>query len=264
MPRVISKDGTSIAFDRVGSGPPLILVDGALCYRAFGPMGPLAQALASHFTVYTYDRRGRGESGNGRPYAVEREIEDLDALVREAGGSAYAYGASSGGALALEAAKRGVAITKVAVYEPPYITDDSIAPVPDDYASRLNAHVAAGRPGDAVKSFMRTVGAPGFFIAVMQLMPMWSKLKGVAPTLPYDFTLMADGQKGTPFPPGKFAAVTIPALVMAGGKSAPWMKHSMQALASALPNARHLTLDGQTHMVKAKVQTPVLRDFFSS
>ncbi|HZO17491.1 MAG TPA: alpha/beta hydrolase, partial [Gemmatimonadaceae bacterium] len=164
MPRVTSKDGTSIAFDRVGSGPPLILVDGALCYRAFGPMGPLAQALASHFTVYTYDRRGRGESGNGRPYAVEREIEDLNALVREAGGSVYAYGASSGGALALEAAKRGVAITKVAVYEPPYITDDSIAPVPDDYVSRLSAHVAAGRPGDAVKSFMRTVGTPGFFI----------------------------------------------------------------------------------------------------
>ena len=264
MPRVTSKDGTSIAFDRVGSGPPLILVDGALCYRAFGPMGPLAQALASHFTVYTYDRRGRGESGNGRPYAVEREIEDLNALVREAGGSVYAYGASSGGALALEAAKRGVAITKVAVYEPPYITDDSIAPVPDDYVSRLSAHVAAGRPGDAVKSFMRTVGTPGFFITVMQLLPMWGKLKAVAPTLPYDFTLMADGQKGKPFPPGRFAAVKIPALVMGGGKSPPWMKHSMQALASALPNARHLTLDGQTHMVKAKVQTPVLREFFSS
>jgi len=264
MPRVTSKDGTSIAFDRAGSGPPLILVDGALCYRGFGPMQSLASHLSSHFTVFTYDRRGRGESANGRPYAVEREIEDLDALIREAGGEAYAYGASSGGGLALEAANRGSALRKIAVYEPPYVLDDSIAPVPEDYVARLNQLVAAGRRGDAVKMFMRTVGTPGFFIAIMQVLPMWPKLKGVAHTLAYDFTLMGDGQRGKAFPPGRWASVRAPVLAMDGGKSPAWMRNSVRSLAQAVPNGRYRTLPGQTHMVKTKVQVPVLVEFFAA
>lgn len=264
MPRVISKDGTSIAFDRVGSGPALILIDGALCYRAFGPMKPLAAQLSSHFTVFTYDRRGRGESGNGRPYAVEREIEDLEAIVREAGGEAFAYGASSGGALALEAANRGVAIKKLIAYEPPFVVDASIPPVPDDYVARLNALISAGRPGDAVKMFMRTVGAPGLFIAIMPLMPMWSKLKGVAATLPHDFTLMGEGQRGRPFPLGRWSSVRVPALVMDGGKSPAWMRNGISALSKAVPNATYRTLPGQTHMVKAKVQAPVIVEFLAA
>jgi pimeloyl-ACP methyl ester carboxylesterase len=262
--KVISKDGTSIAYDRTGSGPPLILVDGALCYRAFGPMGALAALLAPHFTVYTYDRRGRGESGNGKPYAVEREVEDLAALVREAGGSAYAYGASSGGALALEAANRGVALTRLAVYEPPYIVNDGIAPVPDDFVERLNLLVASGRSGEAVKMFMRTVGTPRVFIALMQVLPVWGKLKAVAHTIANDFTIMGEGQRGKPFPPRRFASVKAVTLVMDGGKSPAWMRQGVRALAAAVPNARYETLPGQTHMVKAKVQAPVLKEFFVS
>jgi pimeloyl-ACP methyl ester carboxylesterase len=261
--KVISKDGTSIAFDRLGSGPPLILVDGALCYRAFGPMGALAPLLATHFTVFTYDRRGRGESGDKKPYAVEREVEDLDALIREAGGSAYVYGVSSGAGLALEAANRGLAVKKLALYEPPYIVDDSTPPVPEDYVARLNELVASGRPGEAVKMFMRTVGTPGFFIVLMQVMPMWSKLKAVAHTIAYDITIMGNGQRGKPFPPGRWASVRVPALVMDGGNSPAWMRRAVRAVANALPNANYRTLEGQTHMVKAKVQAPVLKEFFA-
>jgi pimeloyl-ACP methyl ester carboxylesterase len=261
--KVTSKDGTAIAFNRAGSGPPLILVDGALCYRAFGPMAAVSALLEPHFTVYTYDRRGRGESGNGKPYAVERKIEDLDALIRDADGSAYVYGASSGGALALEAANRGLAISKLAVYEPPYIVDDGIAPVPEDYVARLNSAVASGRRGDAVKMFMRTVGTPGFFIALMQVMPVWRKLKAVAHTIANDMMIMGEGQRGKPFPPGRFASVKASTLVMDGGKSPPWMRRGIRALADAVPNARYRTLDGQTHMVKAKAQAPVLKDFFT-
>lgn len=264
MTRVTSKDGTPIAFDRSGSGPPLILVDGALCYRAFGPMRALASLLSPSFTVFTYDRRGRGESGNGRPYAIEREVEDLDALIREAGGEAYVYGASSGGGLALEAANRGLAIKKLALYEAPYIVDASTPSVPEDYAARLNELVASGHRSDAVKMFMRTVGTPGFFIAVMQLMPVWSKLKAVAHTIAYDMTIMGDGQRGKPFPPGRWASVRVPTLVLGGGNSPAWMKNSVRAVADALPNARHRTLEGQTHMVKANVQAPVLKEFLAS
>jgi pimeloyl-ACP methyl ester carboxylesterase len=261
---VVSKDGTSIAFDRSGTGPPLILVDGALCYRAFGPMGALAPLLAPHFTVFTYDRRGRGESGDRKPYAVEREVEDLDALIREAGGSAWMYGVSSGAGLALEAANRGLAIKKLALYEAPYIVDDSTPPMPEDYVARLNELVASGRPGDAVKMFMKTVGTPGFLVAVMRVLPMWSKLESVAHTIAYDVKIMGNGQSGKPFPPGRWGSVRMPTLVLGGGKSPAWMQRSVRAVADALPNAQHRTLEGQTHMVKAKVQAPVLKEFFAS
>lgn len=264
MPKVVSKDGTSIAFDRSGTGPPLILVDGALCYRAFGPAESMVPLLAPHFTVFTYDRRGRGESGDRKPYAVEREVEDLDALIKEAGGAAYVSGVSSGAGLALEAANRGLAIKKLAVYEAPYIVDGGIAPIPEDYVARLNELVASGRRGDAVKMFMRTVGTPGFFIVLMQVMPVWAKLKSVAHTIANDITIMGEGQRGKPFPAGRWASVRMPALVMDGGKSPAWMRNSARAVAEALPNARHRTLEGQTHMVKATIHAPVLREFFAS
>ncbi len=264
MLKAISKDGTPIAFDRSGSGPPLILVDGALCYRAFGPMGAFASLLAQDFTVITYDRRGRGESGDRKPYAVERELEDLDALIKEAGGAPYVFGASSGAALALEAANRGLPIKKLALYEAPYIVDDSTPPVPEDYVARLNELVASGHRGDAVRMFMKTVGTPGFFVALMQVLPMWSKLESVAHTIAYDMTIMGNGQRGKPFPRGRWGSVTMPTLVLGGGKSPPWMQQSVRAVADALPNAQHRTLDGQTHMVKAKVLSPVLKEFFVS
>jgi pimeloyl-ACP methyl ester carboxylesterase len=264
MNKVVSKDGTPIGFDRSGKGPAVILVDGALCYRASGPMGPLAALLAENFTVFTYDRRGRGDSGNTAPYAVEREIEDIDALINEAGGSAYVYGISSGAALALEAANHGLAIKKLALYEAPFIVDDSHPPIATDFVAQLNALVSADRRGDAVRLFMKLVGVPGIFISIMRFMPAWKKLTGIAHTLPYDITIVQDYERGKPLPDKRWAAVTVPTLVVDGGKSPKWMRNGMRALAGVLPNAKLRTLEGQTHMVKPKALAPVLMEFFAS
>src|SRR5580700_10729075 len=178
--KLFSKDGTPIAFDRVGGGSPVILVDGALCYRALGSSRPLAKLLAQHFTVFTYDRRGRGDSGDTAPYAVEREVDDIEALIEVAGGSAFIYGASSGAALALAAASRLEGIRKLALYEAPFIVDDCQAPQPADYPSKMSGFTAADRRGDAVKLFMKAVGVPAIVVAMMPLMPDWSKLKATA------------------------------------------------------------------------------------
>ena len=263
MHTVRSKDGTPIAFDRSGSGPALIVVDGALCYRASGPSGPLAALLADRFTVFTYDRRGRGDSGDTKPYAIDREIDDLDALIREAGGSAFVYGISSGAALALEAAHRGLAIPKLALYESPCIVDDTHAPLPADFLTRLNAAVAENRRGDAVKMFLRLVDLPAVALLIMPLMPAWSKLKAVAHTLPYDITIVQENQQGRPFAAGRWAGAAMPTLAMDGSRSPAWMRNGMKALAGALPNATFRTLEDQTHMVKAPALAPVLTQFFA-
>lgn len=264
MDKVVSADGTAIAFERIGDGPPVILVDGALCYRDSGPSRPLAEQLASDFTVVTYDRRGRGDSGDTQPYAVEREVEDLEALVKETGGSPCLYGISSGGALALEAANRGLAIDKLAVYEAPFVVDDSRAPLPEGYVSRLEQLVASDRRADAVRQFMRQgVGLPAAVVAMMRFMPAWSKLKGVAHTLPYDTALTADFQHGAPLPADRWSAVQVPTLIVAGSKSPDWMRNGMKALAEVLPVAEHHTLEGQTHLVKPQVLAPVLTQFFA-
>jgi len=260
---VKSKDGTTIAYETTGSGPPLVLVDGALCYRNCGPSRPLAEQLAGHFTVITYDRRGRGESGDGGPYAVEREVEDLEALIEAAGGSAHVYGISSGGALALEAAKRDIGIDRLAVYEAPFIVDDSRPPIDSDYVPRLNGFLVAERAGDAVRLFMRQVGVPAFFVKLMRFMPAWKKLKGVAHTLPYDAAVMQGTQDGRPLPAGRWSDVTVPTLVVAGGKSDSWMHHGQRALADALPNVRLEKLEGQNHMVRPKALAPMLTEFFA-
>jgi len=264
MSTVQSKDGTAIVFDRSGDGPPVILVDGAFCYRAVGPSKRLAELLAQQFTVFTYDRRGRGGSGDTAPYAVEREVEDLQALIEEAGGSAYVSGISSGAALALEAAARGSAITKLALYEAPFIVDDSRPPIPADIVSQLNELLTADRRGDAVRLFLRQMGAPRLIVALMRLLPVWSKLTGVAHTLPYDFTILAGKQAGTPLPAGQWVEVTMPALVVVGGKSPAWFHHGTRALAQALPNADHRVLEGQMHNVKAKALAPLLAEFFTA
>src|ERR1700730_18315116 len=262
MDTVRSADGTTIAFSEAGQGPPLILVDGALCSRSFGPMPKLAAQLTPHFTVYTYDRRGRGASGDTPPYAADREREHLEALAATAGGTVFVHGTSSGAALALEAAKRIPAIGKLAVYEPPFIVDGTRSPIPDDYLARLNRLVADGRSGDAVKMFMRFVGTPAIFTAVMPLTPVWPKLKAVAPTLPYDSAIVQDHQRGTAFTPGEWAAVKTPTLVAAGGKSPAWMINGTRALADALQDEKYRTLPGQTHMVKPQAIAPVLTEFF--
>lgn len=261
---VTSKDGTRIGYTRRGEGPSLILVDGALCSRTFGPMGKLVPLLAPHFTVYTYDRRGRGTSGDTPPYAAEREVEDIAALIAEAGGSAMLFGVSSGAGLVLDAAKRLDGITKIALYEPPFVVDDTRDPMPEDFLPRLRERIAAGRPGDAVTMFMRFVGAPSLVVNVMRVTPVWRKLKAVGGTLPYDLTIMAGRQSGRPLNPGEFAGITVPACVLAGGKSPDWMRNGNRALADVLPDARHQVLPGQTHMVKAPVVAPVLVDFLKS
>ena len=239
----------------------MILVDGALCYRALGPSKPLAKLLAQHFTVFTYDRRGRGDSGDTAPYAVEREVEDIESLVNEAGGAAFIWGISSGAVLALEATNRLAGIKKVAVYEAPFIVDDSHPATKDGWV-RIKEAVAANHRNDAVKFFLKLVGLPGFFIALMRLMPVWSKLKAVAHTISYDGAIVEDNQQGKPLPVNRWTGVTVPTLVMDGGKSPGWIRRANQSLANVLPNAKHCTLEGQTHMVKAEALGPTLVEFF--
>lgn len=263
MNRVISKDGTSIAYTRIGYGPVLILVDGALCYRASGPNGPLAEQLSPYFTVYTYDRRGRGDSSETKPYAIEREVEDIAALIEEAGGSAYLYGISSGAALALEAAKRLSSVKKLVVYEAPFVVDNSRAPVPDDYASTFDKLLAANRRGAMVKHFMRKgVGLPAIATVMMPLMPAWTKLKAVAHTLPYDTLLTESFQQGKPLPADYWSSVKIPTLVVYGGKSPAWMQNGMKALAKTLPQAALLVLPGATHLVKPQSLAPLMKEYY--
>ena len=257
-----SKDGTPIGFEREGQGPPVVLVDGALCYRGSGPAKPLAALLAPHYTVFTYDRRGRGESGDTQPWAPEREVEDLDAVVREAGGSPFVYGISSGAVLALEAANRGVPMRKLAIYEAPLFVDDTRAPLGEDFLPRLKAFVAANRPGNAVKMFMKVVGVPAIGIFMMQFMPVWKKLTAIGHTLVYDISLTSPYQKGRPPAAGQWSSATVPTLVMDGDKSPAWMRNAQAAVARVLPNSTTRTLAGQNHMVSAAAMAPALEEFF--
>jgi pimeloyl-ACP methyl ester carboxylesterase len=257
-----SKDGTTIAFEKIGQGPALIMVDGALCTRAMGPGHSLAPHLAGRFTVITYDRRGRGDSGDAAPYDVQREVDDLDALIAEAGGSAYVFGLSSGAALALEAAARGSAIRKLVLYEAPFVVDESRAPVPEDIVAQMEALLADDRRADAVRLFMRQVGVPRVAIALMRLLPMWSRLKRVAHTLPYDMTIVSGRQSGKPLPADSWRSVTIPTSVLVGEKSPAWLHGSTAELARVLPNARLGVAKRQTHIVKPKLLAPQLEQFY--
>jgi pimeloyl-ACP methyl ester carboxylesterase len=258
MSTVMSRDGTTIAFERSGEGPALILVDGALCHRSFGPMAPLAELLAPDFTVYRYDRRGRGESGDTAPYAVAREVEDLDALIEESGGAASVFGMSSGGVLALEAAASGLAITRLALYEPPLMVDDD-EHESDGFAERIEQLVSAGRNGDAVEFFLTSAGVPAESIAEMRGDPSWALLEAVAPTLVYDNAVLGDGL----VPRDRAATLTVPTLVANGGESPDFFRRAAQATADAIPRAQHLTLDGQSWgQVAPAALAPMLRRFF--
>lgn len=260
-----SKDGTKIAYSKTGNGKPLILVDGAFCHRKFGANEKLPQHLSDNFTVYSYDRRGRSESGNTLPYSPQKEYEDLQAVINEAGGNAYVYGISSGAALALEAANAGVKMEKLALYEAPYITDDSRSPFPENYLKSLTEFAEQGENAKAVKYFMRTgIGVPAFVVWMMQLMPAWKQMKQLAHTLPYDTEILGDTGSGKPFNKEKWSNVTMPTLVLSGNKSAKWSQNSMQHLATVLPNAKHHTLKGQSHIVNPKVLAQELILFFNS
>jgi pimeloyl-ACP methyl ester carboxylesterase len=265
MRTVTSLDGTAIAFDVAGDGPALIVVDGPLCHRGWGPSGPLAHLLADRLTVFTYDRRGRGESDDVTPYAVEREVEDLDALVQRAGGSAYVYGSSSGAVLALEAARRGVTVTKLAAYEPPFIVDDWRQPLPATFAARLAELVSAGRRGDALDLFMtRAMGLSDAAIARLGRVPAMPALETLAHTLVYDSMIMAGTQSGAPLPPDRWSAVAVPTLVIHGEGSDTDVHTAARALARTLPYCRRRTVDGQHHRVAASALAPVLDEFFAS
>lgn len=262
MSKVLSKDGTAIAFDKLGHGQPVILVDGALCSRAFGPLPNLAKLLAPHFTVFNYDRRGRNESGDKAPYAVQREVEDIEALINEAGGSASVFGTSSGAALGLAAAANKLNIKKLALYEPPFIAGRRAGRgAPPDSEAQLRRLVDQGRRADAVKFFMvDMVGMPAIFTYIMRMLPVWPKLKAVAHTLPYDAAVLGDFS----LPRDRAASVAVPTLVMGGEKSPVELRGAVDAVAQTIPGAKLQMLKGQTHNVDVKVLAPVLVDFFAA
>jgi pimeloyl-ACP methyl ester carboxylesterase len=250
MGTVTSKDGTRIAFDRSGEGPAVILVVGAFNERPTG--APLARALEQHFTVFNYDRRGRGESGDTAPYAVEREIEDLDALITEAGGSARVFGYSSGAILSLRAAAQGSAISQLALFEPPPTGARA-----GELAPELSELVAAGRRGDAVELFQtEAVGIPAAIVAQLRNAPFRPALEKIAQTLAYESTILKA------LPDGLTASVKVPTLVIDGDQSPEVMRQAAKSLADALPDGQYRTLVGQGHDIDPDVMAPVLVEFF--
>jgi pimeloyl-ACP methyl ester carboxylesterase len=258
-----SADGTGIAYSVTGSGPALILVDGAMCHRMFGPSTELASVLDKNFTVYTYDRRGRGETGDGAtPWSLQNEIDDLGALVKEAGGSAFVFGQSSGAVLALEAATKLPSITRLALYELPMVVDDTYTPRPADVVATMDGLIARGERSAAVTMFMKMVGVPGIGLAIMKLTPVWKKLKLVAHTLPWDLRILGDDGRGEPLPSNRWN-IKVPTLVMNGGKSPEYLRNTMKNVAEVLGDVEYQELPGQTHMVKASAAAPVLVEFFS-
>ena len=280
MKTVTSKDGTTIAYDQIGQGPAVILVNGAMGTRSHAAADSLADILSSQLTVMDYDRRGRGDSSDTPPYAPQREIEDIEALIEAAGGSAFLFGTSSGAILALEAARvLPDKVKKLALYEPPFIIDDGRPPLPKDYVEQLNAAIEADRPGDAVEIFMtKAMLIPPEFVDMMRNAPMsqtfgddagarppeWADMEKVAHTLPYDGMIVRDFLAGKPLPPKRWASFTRPTLVIVGGNSEPFFHTGAEALVVDMPDARRRLLEGQDHAVSNAALAPVLMDFFRS
>jgi len=262
MNTVTSRDGTRIAHDKEGAGSAVILVAGALCTRLSWSGAGVSNLLAPRFTVFNYDRRGRGDSGDTLPYAVEREIDDIEALIEEAGGAAYLYGHSSGAALILEAAIRlGDKVKKLALYEAPYNDDPKAQSAWNAYIKELGRLLATDRRGDAVALFMKYLGTPDAQIEGMRHAPMWPMLEAIAPTLAYDHTAILG--KHASVPTERAALVNTRTLVMNGGASYPFMYDTALALSQAIPHAKLRTLEGQRHDVSTEVLAPVLAEFFA-
>jgi pimeloyl-ACP methyl ester carboxylesterase len=256
MERARSKDGTEIAYDRSGDGPPLILVGGAFADRTGA--ADVAAALASRFSAVAYDRRGRGDSGDAPDYAVEREVEDLEALIDAVGGTAFVYGMSSGAALALHAAAAGAPITRLSACEPPFRVEGA-PPAPERYIETLQELRAADRRGDAVEYFLtRAVGMPAEAVQQMRGAPMWPGMEATSHTLVYDAFVMGDSS----VPTALLAKVNIPTLVLDSTGSAPWLRSAAAATAAALPQATHRSLDGGFHHLPPQVLVPALTEFF--
>ncbi|MFG2311862.1 alpha/beta fold hydrolase [Streptomyces sp. NPDC048566] len=256
--KTLSRDGTPIAYERFGDGPAVVLVGGALCTGA--TLAPLARALSDRFGAVSYDRRGRGASGDTAPFAVAREIEDIAALIEIAGGGAWLYGISSGGALALRAAAEGLPVRGVAVYETPFAVDGGGGAERAAYTERLTELLSLGRRGDAVELFLTRVGTPAETIAGMRLSHAWPALEAVAPTLAYDNAALGDG----PVPLDSLAAVRVPLLSVAGDAGPGWMREAARVVADAAPRGSYRSLAGQTHMVDPLVLAPVLAEFFAA
>jgi pimeloyl-ACP methyl ester carboxylesterase len=260
MDTLKSKDGTTIAFDKVGEGPAVVFVDGAMSTRS--GKADLAKLLGQQFTVYSYDRRGRGDSGDTKPYGVEREVEDLDAVIEEAGGSAFLYAHSSGGCLALEATlELGGKVAKLAMYEVPYNDDPQAQKVWAEYLENLTQALTAGRRGDAVALFMKLVGMPAEQIEGMRHAPFWGGMEAIAPTLAYDHTAIM-GKDGS-IPRDRAARIRVPTLLMCGGSGAPFMLETARTLRETIPGADLRILEGQTHDVHPDALAPVLIEFFA-
>jgi pimeloyl-ACP methyl ester carboxylesterase len=259
---VLSPDGTEIAVERTGTGPALLLVDGAFCGRTFGPSRDLAKELANDFTVYFYDRRGRGDSGDTAPYSVEREIEDLAAVLAHIGGRPFVYAISSGAALALEGAAENLPIERLATYEAPYTGISVVDGVPVDHRAHLESLLQRDERGAMVKYFLvRMVGAPRFVPIMLRLMPkIWKQQKAVAHTLPYEAHVLNDFE----LPTERISKIDLPVLVMVGGKAAAPMADAQARIAAAIPGARLEVLEGQTHQVSAGAIAAHLRGFLGS
>jgi len=271
MNTVTSKDGTRIAYDVYGQGPAVILVDGATASRAFGGSAALAQRLAREgFSTYAYDRRGRNESGDTQPYALGREIEDIEALINQAGGAANLYGISSGGALALEAAAAlGRKVNKLAVYEVPYMGVDPARVPAREIFTRTKQLVREGKNGEAFAEYMgKVAGLPEEMLAGMKQAPFWPMMEAVAPSLVYDATVMF----GRDFTTQKelLEQITVPVLAISGdvdmlpGVDTSFMATAAQAIAKMVPHGKYRLLHGQSHDVDAEVLAPVLGEFYRS
>jgi len=261
MQVVTSRDGTAIAYDKQGTGPAIVVVDGALTTRRSEAKAELIELLEPRLTILTYDRRGRGESRDTQPYAVAREIEDVAAVIGAAGGSATLYGHSSGACLALEAALAlGPAqVSKLAMYEAPYDDDPAVREAWRIYLSDMTASLKAGRPGDAAALFMAFVGTPAEQIEGMRQAPFWPDIEAVAPTLAYDHAGLLGTDRSVPVE--RAARADVPTLVMHGGEGAPFMAQTASTLQKAIPGARLIALAGEGHNVSPRVLAPVLSEF---
>jgi pimeloyl-ACP methyl ester carboxylesterase len=257
-----SKDGTRIAFNKAGTGPAIIIVNGALSYREVYDDKALVSALSKNFSVYTYDRRGRGESSDTKPYSVEREIEDIDALIKDAGGSAYLFGVSSGAALSLlTAARLGKSkISKLALYEPPYGTNtEKDKQNFENQRKRIDELIRTGKRGDATTFHFTAIGTPPEALENIRKSPEWPLMENVEHTLSYDYAILNDGA----IPVDAAKKATMPTLVMNGEKSFDFMSKAAKNLSSIMPNAHWKTLKGQTHQASPEILAPVLKDFFT-
>ncbi|GAA2557379.1 MULTISPECIES: alpha/beta fold hydrolase [Streptomyces] len=254
---ILSRDGTSLGYESAGRGPVVVLVSGAMSTGA--TVAPLAAPLSERFRVVVYDRRGRGTSGDTAPYAVEREVEDLAALIEAVGGEASLYGVSSGGALALRAAASGLPVRHAAVYETPYAMSEDDLRERARYTERLTAALAEGRRGDAVELFLRLTGLGEAVIQGARQSPLWAGMESLAPSLAYDDAVMGDGS----VPRELLSSIRVPVLAIAGDQSPAWMREAARAIADAVPRGAYRTLEGQTHMVEPDVLAPVLAEFFA-